>query len=219
MSKNTAIVIGSTGLVGSHLIELLIESGAFNKVVSITRRTVDYRSSKVENHVVDFSRLRDYTVLFNGNVFFSCLGTTAKQAGSLTAQRLVDFEFQLEAAKLAKQQGVTHYLLVSSSGANASSLGSYLKMKGELELAVEALNFETTTIVQPSLLLGKRADARLAEGLASRVLPLVCKLPGLKKYRPISGADVAGKLIECAVAPESKRITRLRLDQVFPNSD
>ncbi len=217
MSSNTAIVIGSTGLVGSHLVKQLSESSAFNKVVSITRRPVDYQSALVENHVVDFSCLSDYSALFVGDVFFSCLGTTAKQAGSLAAQRLVDFGFQLEAAKLAKQQGVAHYLLVSSSGANASSLSAYLKMKGELEQAVELLDFDTTTIIQPSLLLGERPDARLAEGLASRVMPSVCKLPGLAKFRPIRGADVAKKLIECVSRKNTQGVLRLRLDQVFPN--
>jgi len=218
MSSNTAIVIGSTGLVGSHLVKQLSESSAFNKVVSITRHPVDYQSAMVENHVVDFSCLSDYSALFAGDVFFSCLGTTAKQAGSLAAQRLVDFDFQLEAAKLAKQQGVAHYLLVSSSGANASSLSAYLKMKGELEQAVELLDFDTTTIIQPSLLLGERPDARLAEGLASRIMPRVCKLPGLTKFRPIRGADVAKKLIECASRENMQSVLRLRLDQVFPNS-
>lgn len=218
MSSNTAIVIGSTGLVGSHLVELLSESSAFNKVVSITRRPVDYESAIVENHVIDFTRLSDYSALFVGDVFFSCLGTTAKQAGSLAAQRLVDFDFQLEAVKLAKQQGVAHYLLVSSSGANASSLSPYLKMKGELEHAVEALDFDTTTILQPSLLLGERTDARLAEGLASFIMPKVCKLPGLKKFRPIRGADVAKKLVERASTENAQRVVRLRLDDVFPNS-
>ncbi len=218
MSSNTAIVIGSTGLVGSHLVKQLSASSDFNRVVSITRRPVDYQSAMVENHVVDFSRLSDYSALFTGDVFFSCLGTTAKQAGSLAAQRLVDFDFQLEAAKLAKQQGVAHYLLVSSSGANASSLSAYLKMKGELEQAVELLDFDITTIIQPSLLLGERPDARLAEGLASRIMPRVCKLPGLTKFRPIRGADVAKKLIECASRENTQGVLRLRLDQVFPNS-
>ncbi len=216
MSSNTAIVIGSTGLVGSHLVALLSDSSAFNKVVSITRRPVDYESSIVENHVIDFTRLSDYSALFAGDVFFSCLGTTAKQAGSLAAQRVVDFDFQLEAAKLAKQQGVVHYLLVSSSGANASSLSPYLKMKGELEQAVEVLNFDKTTIIQPSLLLGERPDARLAESLASRIMPSLCKLPGLTKFRPIYGADVAKKLIECVSTENTQRVLRLRLDQVFP---
>jgi len=216
MSSKTAIVVGSTGLVGAHLVELLAKSDVFDKVVSITRRPIAYETSKVENHVVDFSRLNDYPALFNGHALFSCLGTTAKQAGSLNAQRLVDLEFQLCAAELAKQQGVSHYLLVSSSGANASSLSPYLKMKGELERSVEALEFDVTTIVQPSLLLGHRADTRLAEGLASQVLPLVCKLPWLAKYRPITGLDVAKKLLECASSSKAQGLTRLRLDQVFP---
>ena len=110
----TAIVIGATGLIGSCLMRLLINADHIARVVVITRRPTSYSSAKVQNHVIDFDELDDYEHLFKGDIFFSCLGTTLKQVGSRVAQRVVDFDYQYIAAKLAYQQGVNHYLLVLS---------------------------------------------------------------------------------------------------------
>jgi uncharacterized protein YbjT (DUF2867 family) len=166
--------------------------------------------------VVDFECLEEYRDAFEGDILFSCLGTTLKQAGSMTAQRRVDVDYQLRAAELAAEQGVSDYVLVSSSGANAKSLSPYLKMKGELEEAVKALSFKHITILQPSLLLGERPDLRSAEKLGSLILPMLCKLPGLGRYKPIHGSQVATKMIEMGF--QSKSLQTLTLDDVFPIS-
>ena len=129
---------------------------------------------------------------------------------------MVDFDYQLQAAKIAKQNDVSHYLLVSSSGAHSRSVSPYLRMKGELEQEVRRLAFNRTTILQPSLLLGERVEKRLVEGVAGVILPSLCKLPGLTKYRPIHGADVAKKLVQESVATHSGWCV-LRLDAVFPD--
>lgn len=213
--NKTAIVIGATGLVGSALVVLLAEAKHIDRVVVVTRRAVDYEAEKVENHVIDFEDLNDNRHLFAGDVFFSCLGTTVKLAGSIAAQRKVDLEYQYTAARLAREQNVSHYVLVSSSGANSKSLSPYLKMKGELEAQVQGLAFEHTSIIQPSLLLGDRDDSRIAESLGSRLLPIVCRLPGLTRYRPIHGEQVAEKMVFLSQTPKSG-FHRISLDDVFP---
>lgn len=213
--NKTAIVIGATGLVGSALVALLAEAVHINRVVVITRRAVVYKAEKIESHVIDFEDLNDNSHLFAGDILFSCLGTTVKQAGSITAQRKVDLDYQYTAARLAYEQNVSHYMLVSSSGANSKSLSPYLKMKGELETKVQNLAFEYTSIIQPSLLLGNRGDSRIAESLGSKVLPIVCRLPGLKRYRPIHGVQVAEKMVSISQAPKSG-FQRISLDDVFP---
>jgi uncharacterized protein YbjT (DUF2867 family) len=216
MSK-TAIVLGATGLVGSHIVKQLANDERIRKVTSITRRPVSYGSEKIENIVVNFERLTDFKEAFKGDILFSCLGTTLKQAGSMSEQRIVDVDYQLHAAQLATEQGVSDYVLISSSGANAQSLSPYLKMKGELETSINTLSFEHITILQPSLLLGKRASSRTAEGIGSLVLPLLCKLPGLGRYKPIHGSQVATKMIEVSLQ-NNKKIQTLALDDVFPVS-
>ncbi|MFT5573413.1 MAG: hypothetical protein ACI9FR_002348 [Cryomorphaceae bacterium] len=214
--KQKAIVIGATGLVGAQVVEQLSTTEGVSEIVTITRRPVEHSSAKVVNHVVEFANLNDAADLFNGDILFSCLGTTAKQAGSIKAQRVVDLDYQYTAAKLAVEQGVKNYLLVSSSGANAKSSNAYMRMKGELEGMIEKLGFEHISIFQPSLLLGERIESRFAEELGSKLVPLICKLPGLQRYRPIRGDQVAEKMVAVSMNP-SGSIKRYTLDAVFPN--
>ena len=210
----TAIVIGATGLVGKSLVDRLATESDIEKVITITRRPVEYQSDQIVNEVVNFDELEKHSDIFRGDILFSCLGTTAKQAGSIANQRKVDFEYQYQAAKIASENGVGHYILVSSSGADANSRSPYLKMKGELEDEVSSLAFQRLSILQPSLLIGERESFRLGETLGSWILPLLCKLPFLKKYRPISGNEVAKKMVSVSLSEGSTREI-FRLDEVF----
>lgn len=215
---NKAIVLGATGLVGSNVVRFLAQSRNVERVVAVTRKPITYANDKVHNCVVNFDQINEYRDAFEGDALFSCLGTTLKLAGSLDAQRLVDFDYQYTCAAIAADNGVGSYFLVSSSGANASSLSPYLKMKGELENAVRRLDFKRIDIFQPSLLLGQRAESRTAEGLGSLILPTLCKLPGLTRFRPIQGADVAQKMVEVSQA-DSTGVNLYRLAECFPDSD
>ncbi|SFD67945.1 NAD-dependent epimerase/dehydratase family protein [Pseudoalteromonas denitrificans] len=211
----TAIVLGATGLIGQNLTKKLVEQPHIKKVIAVTRRVVDYSHPKIENQVVDFSLLEQYSQLFSGDLLFSCLGTTKKQAGSSAAQRMVDVDYQLTAAKLAATNGVTEYFLVSSSGANATSKNTYLQMKGELEDSIVSLGFKRICIFQPSLLLGERNHLRIGEKIGSWILPTLCTLPALKRYKPIYGYQVAAKM--CQVSAQQKvGITRYKLEECFP---
>ena len=142
------------------------------------------------------------------------MGTTRKQAGSIAAQRKVDLDYQYRAAQLAAERGVGHYLLVSSSGANPKSANPYLQMKGELEEKVQQLPFERISIFQPSLLLGKRPEVRLGEKLGALLLPVLCTLPGLRRYRPIRGEEVAAKMVRVSRQPGASR-EWFKLDELF----
>ena len=211
----TAIVIGSTGLVGKSLVEQLVRATHVGEVVSITRRAVMYASPKVANHVVDFERLDEFRSLFRGDWLFSCLGTTRAQAGSIDAQRRVDVDYQFAAARMAAANGLSHYLLVSSAGADSSSGNPYLRMKAELEQRVLELPFERVSIFQPSVLVGEREHSRPAEKIASAILSGLRFIPGLRRYRPIRGAEVAAKMVQTSREPGA-RVERFVLDEVFP---
>lgn len=214
--NKTAIVIGATGLIGKHLTQLICEDPRFNKVVTITRRAMPWQHDKLINHIIDFENMADHAELFQGDYLFSCLGSTLKKSGSIDKLRHIDLNYQFTAASLAASNKVPFYLLVSSSGANTDSRSSYLKMKGELEGKVKQLTFKQTAIFQPSLLIGERQEQRLAEGIGSKLLPLLCKLPGLKKYRPIQGQQVAQKMLEVSLNQKMK-LQFLTLDKVFPH--
>ncbi|GAA5315788.1 MAG: oxidoreductase [Candidatus Pelagadaptatus aseana] len=210
----TAVVIGATGVVGREVVNYLVHSDAYDRVVTLTRRPIISDSHKEENHVVDFDCLEDVKDLIQGDCFFSCLGTTKKQAGSIAAQRQVDYDYQLRAAELAAANKMPHYLLVSSSGANAKSFNAYLKMKGELEQAVEQLPFQSVRIFQPSLLLGEREDERMGEKIGAAIMPALCALPGLRKYKPITGKQVAKRMVSESVN-ETSGVSHYVLDEIF----
>lgn len=210
----TMIVLGATGLVGANVVRSLLNEGNVS-ITAITRRAVHYDSTRVQNKVIDFDQLHEFTDVFEGDVLLSCLGTTLKQAGSLDAQRLVDFDYQYQCAVMAADNGVKQYALVSSSGANAGSISPYLKMKGELEDAIRKLPFECINIFQPSLLLGERPDSRIAERVGGIVLPIVCKLPGLGRYRPIHAEHLAQTMVDVSRDP-AQGTHVYRLDDCFP---
>ena len=211
---STAIVIGATGLVGRALVDQLADADHISNVVTLTRRPAEHSSSKVHNKIVDFEHLEDYTSSLRGDLLFSCLGTTRKQAGSLDAQRKVDLDYQYKAAQLAASQGVPHYLLVSSSGADTDSKNAYLQMKGELEKQIQTLPFNRISIFQPSLLVGKRTELRIGEKLADWILSVFCAIPGLRRYHPIQGEQVAAKMIQVSQKPGSS-LEWFRLDEIF----
>ena len=214
--RKTAIVVGATGLVGQSVVQQLAQAAHIERVVTITRRPAEPESARVTNHVVDFDRLEDHTSLFSGDLLFSCLGTTRKEAGSIDAQRRVDLDYQFAAAQLAARNGVGHYLLVSSTGADAGTTNAYLRMKGELEQRVLDLPFPRISIFQPSVLTGDRVHPRPAEQVGGFVLRGLRMMPGLRRYRPIRGEQVAVKMVEVSSRPGPPR-EWFRLDEVFPD--
>src|SRR5688572_25909562 len=130
---HTAIIIGATGLVGNHLLQQLIRDERYNKIIIFGRRSVNLSDAKIEEHIIEFDNVESWRHLVKGDVLFSSLGTTIRQAGSTNAQYKIDFTYQYEFAKAAASNNVPSYVLVSSAGADAKSIVFYTRMKGELE--------------------------------------------------------------------------------------
>lgn len=211
----TAIVLGATGVVGARVVDHLAASPQYEAVHTITRRQALHPSPKVRNHIVDFERLADHHALIRGDCLFSCLGTTRKQAGSIAAQRRVDVDYQRVAAELAAANGVSHFLLVSAMYADAASRNAYSQMKGELEQAVVALPFARVSIFQPSFIVGQRPDDRPAERAGIAVMRALAWLPGIRRFRPILGDDIARRMVDVSLSPGQSR-EWFRLDDIFP---
>ncbi|CAM4154006.1 NAD(P)H-binding protein [Flavobacterium weaverense] len=196
----TALVIGSTGLIGSHLLNILLESKEYSKVIAFTKRDLGIKNSKLVQHIIYFDQPETYSQLIVGDDFFCTIGTTIKKAGSQKEFRKVDFEYPKQFASFALQNNVTQFLIISSLGANAGSSNFYLKTKGEIQEYLKATDFETVAVLQPSLLLGDRTEFRLAEkvgGFFMKVLSFVF-FGNLKKYKPIEGKTVAKALFTIA---------------------
>lgn len=195
-----ANVIGATGLVGSHLVNILLENNQFEKVRIFVRRHSELSHPKLEEKIVDFSDENSWGNFLKGDALFSALGTTLKQAGSKEKEYEVDFTYNLNFAKKARQNGIENYVLVSSVGANAKSRIFYSRMKGELDEAVSDLGFKNLAIIRPGALSGKRNERRLMEELSIPVVRFVTKFV-FKKYRPIHGKTVATAMKNAVLYP------------------
>jgi uncharacterized protein YbjT (DUF2867 family) len=196
------MVLGATGLVGGHCLDLLLGARDHARVVVPGRRPIAREERALEQHVVDFDRLSEYDALFAVDDVFCCLGTTIRKAGSEDAFRRVDLGYVREAARLASEAGARQFLLVSSIGADASSRVFYSRVKGEAEAAVRGVPFPRVVIVRPSLLLGERAEwrtgERVAEWFARPLGPLM--IGPLARYRPVHARTVAAALVALARA-------------------
>ena len=151
------VVIGATGASGSALIEQLLHNKHYTKVTALLRKATFDDHPKLNQVVVDFDHLENYRDYIKGDVAFSCMGTTAKTAGSKEAQWIVDHDYQYNFAKLAKENGIPHFVLLSSKGADPNSSFFYLKMKGTLDKEVLDLDFEKLFIFSPGMCIVRKS--------------------------------------------------------------
>ena len=190
-------VIGATGAVGKDLVQQLIDDSSVERVDIFVRREVKISAPKLVVHVIDFDHPETWASQLQGDVLFSCLGTTIKAAGSQENQWKVDYTYQYEAAKAAKANGVKTYVLVSSVGANAKSKVFYTKMKGALDDAVQELGFEGCFILRPPSLIRKGSD-RFGEKVGIVALKAFNAIGLLRSFTPMRTEDVAAAMIRLA---------------------
>ena len=190
MTEN-ALVIGSTGLVGNLLVNELIAKNI--STIAVTRRPIKNNSYSNSLLEVDFNSAIDNKKIPPCDHIYICLGSTIKKAGSQQAFRKVDFEYSLEFAKIARNMGANKISLVSSVGANCNSKNFYLRVKGELEEAINNLDYDQINIYRPSLLIGTRDETRFLEKMGQNLSFLINLLLWgfLKKYRSINASRLA----------------------------
>lgn len=208
-----AILIGATGLIGSHLLTQLLEDQTFSEVRVLHRSTSEIAHQKLSWHVVDFKERESWEALVQGNVLFNAMGTTIKKAGSQEAMIWVDVGIPSAVAEAAKNNGVQSVASVSAAGANAKSSVFYNKIKGQLEDKLHDLAFDSSCSLRPSLLVGNRNETRLGEQIMEPIMNVLASLPFLKKYRPIHAADVAKAMHQFSKNPTSGKLI-LELDEI-----
>ena len=215
MKRLKAIVLGATGATGQELVKLLLKDSRFSKVIIFVRKNPKIKHDKLTTYEIDFSRLKEYKSLINGEVIFSALGTTLLQAGSKTQQYLVDFNYQYEFAKMASDNGVENYSLISSTGANEKSVFFYPKIKGALEKSVKKLNFKTIQIFQPPTLIRQPELMRAGEKIGIKVFKGLNKIGILNSQKPLHVRDLAKKMISESLLKQKNRVTIYKSHAIF----
>ena len=199
MNVQRALVVGSTGLVGEKVVNLLASKEI--PVRSLCRSDISSPNPFVENIKVNFDRLDEYKENFKEvDDVYICLGTTISKAGSKEAFEKVDIEFCFETAKLALEAGAKNLSLITSMGADPGSSNFYLRTKGIIEDKISQLDFQSLSIHRPGLLIGVRKEMRLAELIGQKIHPAVnlILLGNLSKFRCIKVEILAEAMINCS---------------------
>ena len=210
----TALVFGSSGLVGSHLVRLLNKNSIYEKIKLFVRSTSEIKASKIEIFNTDFNNLSNHKEDINGDDCFFCIGTTKKNTPDKDEYRRIEYDIPVEIAKIAKSNSINSFFYVSSGFADPKSSSAYLKNKGQVEEELIKLNFSILGIMRPSFLVGNRKEKRPGEEVGIFFFKIFSPLllGPLKKMRPIQSEKVAKVMIK--VANESLKKTIFESNEI-----
>ncbi|MDA7758332.1 NAD(P)H-binding protein [Candidatus Pelagibacter sp.] len=196
----TALLFGSSGLVGGHLLNQLIKDNKYSKIKLFIRKDPEISDPKVEVIKTNFNNLQNHKEDIKGDDCFFCIGTTKQNSPDKNEYRRVELDMPKEIAQIAKLNSVNSFVFVSSGYADPKSSGDYLKFKGEVEEELKKLNFPKLGIMRPSFLLGDRKEKRIGEKIGIFIFKLLSPLflGPIKKMKPIHSATVAKAMIRTA---------------------
>ena len=194
----TALVFGSTGLVGGHLLDQLIKNENYNKIKLFVRSEIIINDLKVEIVKTDFNNIEKHKEEMTGDHCYFCIGTTKQNSPDKDEYRKVELDLPKQIAQITKSNSVNSFVFVSSGYADPNSSGDYLKFKGLVEEELKRLSFNKLGIMRPSFLIGDRKEKRLGEKLGIFVFKLLSPLflGPLKKMKPIQSEKVAKAMVK-----------------------
>jgi len=193
-----AVIIGGSGATGKELINQLLERPEVERVTVLLRRPYFKSHKKLNEVIVDFNMLAQFSEHIEGDIAFSTLGTTIKDAGSQDAQWKVDHDYPLTFAEIAKQNGVNTFVLLSSMQADPNAKLFYPRMKGTLERAIHKLNFPSYIILRPGIIDRPNTD-RAGEKAAVGIIKFLNKIGLFRRFRAIQTKDLAKALITASI--------------------
>ena len=196
----TAVIFGSSGLVGEHLLNQLIKDTNYSKIKLFVRSVPEISDPKVEIIKTDFNNLQNHKEDIIGDDCFVCIGTTKKNSPNKDEYRRVELEVPRQIAQIAKSKLVNSFIFVSTVYANPKSLGDYARFKGLVEEELKRLNFPKLAVMRPSFLMGDRKETRVGEKIGIFVFKLLSPLllGPLKKMKPIHSETIAKAMIWAA---------------------
>jgi len=198
--KKSAILLGASGGVGSELLKLLLADDRYETVKLFSRSKSDISHEKIEDYVIDLFELEKYKDVFTADEVYCCIGTTKAKTPDKETYKKIDFGIPAAAAKLAKENGISTFLVISAIGADADSSIFYNRIKGEMQDAVLDEGIAKTHILQPSLIVAHRKDNRVMEKIAEGFMWLLNPLlvGNAAKYKSIKAETIARALIKLA---------------------
>lgn len=188
----TALLVGATGLIGDLLLRRLVDSAVYDRITVLTRKPLALQHPRVQEIPFQFDAPNG--LLVRADDVYCCLGTTIKKAGSKEAFRQVDYQYPMDIARLARENGATQFAIVTAMGASVDSSFFYNRVKGEVERDLTALRYPALLIFRPSLLLGDRQESRLGERIGAGVMRLLAPLIPAR-YKGIDAAKVANAML------------------------
>jgi uncharacterized protein YbjT (DUF2867 family) len=204
-TNRVALVAGASGMVGLALVRHLVARNEYSRTIAVSRRPLSMEAPRLANRIIRFEAMETELRGLACEDAFCCLGTTLRDAGSPEAFRAVDHDLVLRFARVAKTAGATSLVVVSAAGASADAGNFYLRVKGETERALEALQFRSLHLLQPGLLLGARAQWRPLELLGRVFMPVLNPLL-LGRYEQWRGIGVDTVAAAMAAAALSGRL-------------
>ena len=196
----TALLFGSTGLVGGHVLNYLIQNSNYSKIKLFVRSFTEINNPKIEIIKTDFNNLNKHAEDIKGDECFFCIGTTKKKSPDKSEYQKIELDIPKKIAQIAKFNLVKSFFFISSGYANPKSSGDYLKFKGFVEEEIKNLNFDKIGIMRPSFLLGNRKEKRIGEKLGVILFKLLTPIlvGPLRKMRPIRSEIVAKAMVKLA---------------------
>ena len=200
LKVKTALIFGSSGLVGKKLLNHVINNSNYSKIKIFVRSPPEISNSKVDIINTDFSDFEIIKNLITGDDCFFCIGTTKKKSPDKNEYRRVELEIPKKIAQISKSNNVKSFIFVSSGFANPKNSGDYLKFKGLVEEEIKSLNFDKIGILRPSFLLGNRKEKRVGEKIGIFIFKLLSPLfiGSIKKMKPIHSEKVAKAMVQIA---------------------
>ena len=196
----TALLFGSSGLIGGHLLNKLIQNNDYNKIKIFVRTEPEIKDSKIEIIKADFNNLKNHIEDIKGDDCFFCIGTTKQNSPDKNQYKRIERDLPVEIAQIAKANSIDSFVYVSSGFADPKNSGAYLRYKGEVEEELKKLNFTKLVIMRPSFLMGNRKEKRFGEKIGIFLFKLLSPLflGPLKKMKPIHSEKVAKAMIKVA---------------------
>ena len=169
----TALLFGSSGLVGGHLLNQLIKDTNYSKIKLFVRLVPEISDPKVDIIKTDFNDLENHKEDIIGDDCFFCIGTTKQNSPDKDEYRRVELDIPKEIAKIAKLNLVNSFIFVSAIYANPNSSGDYVRFKGLVEEELKRLNFPKLALMRPSFLMGDRKEKRVGDKIGIFVFKLL----------------------------------------------